>query len=316
MDFGTLGDRHMHEMPVVFHSQGTPLVGRFIRNTGDLAARQPAVVVTGSWLTVKEQMPLTYARHLAQDGYTAFVFDFAGFGESEGTPRQAELPDRKIEDIRAAAQFVQTQSFVNQGGVGHLAICASAQYTLAALARGAGIRSFASVAGWFHDAASVAPFYGGAEGVAQRLTWARQATESFARDGTSSEVPAYADGDARAGMSFPVDYYARAERGAVPEWVNAMAEMSWFYWLAFDGLSSADQVSTPTLLVHGDGCVLPDNARQVHARLRGEKQLAWVAGDQVDFYDQPELIERAMAEVLPWFARTLASGPRAAEAAE
>lgn len=296
----------MYEFPVVFHSQGTPLVGRFVRNTGELGVRQAAIVVTGSWLTVKEQMPLTYARRLAELGYTAFVFDFAGFGESRGEPRQAELPARKVEDIRAAARFVQSQSFVQPGGVGHLAICASAQYTLAAIAEGAEIRSFASVAGWYHDAASVAPFYGGPEGVALRLERARAAIESYARDGRATIVPAYADGDDRAAMSFPVDYYARADRGAIPQWTNAMAEMSWFYWLGFDGLSAADRVTTPALIVHGDGCVLPDNARLVHARLRGEKRLAWIEGGQVDFYDQPALIAQAMAEVAPWFERTLA----------
>jgi uncharacterized protein len=35
----------------------------------------------GSWLTVKEQIATTYARRLAERGYTGFVFDFSGFGE-------------------------------------------------------------------------------------------------------------------------------------------------------------------------------------------------------------------------------------------
>jgi alpha/beta superfamily hydrolase len=36
-------------------------------------------------------MPDLYARQLADLGYTAFTFDFSGFGESEGEPRQAEM---------------------------------------------------------------------------------------------------------------------------------------------------------------------------------------------------------------------------------
>ncbi|MBC8119599.1 MAG: alpha/beta hydrolase [Burkholderiaceae bacterium] len=295
----------MFEFPIVFHSQGVPLVGRFLRNTDDLTVRQPTVVVTGSWLTVKEQMPLTYARRLAALGYTAFIFDFAGFGHSQGAPRQAEMPLRKINDIQAAAAFVGTQSFVEADAIGHLAICASAQYALRELAQGADIKSFASVAGWYHDAASVAPFYGETEGVRLRVSRAQEAVERFTTTGEVTTVPAYEDGNDRAGMFFPLDYYARADRGAVPSWKNEMAEMSWLYWLTFDGLSAADRVDKPTLLVHGDGCVFPDHVRQIHSRLKGEKRLVWLEGGQVDFYDQPDLVEAAMAEVGPWFARTL-----------
>jgi hypothetical protein len=53
---------HMiYEHPIVFHSQGVPLVGRVLRNTDSLTDRQRAVVVMGSWLTVKEQMAATLA---------------------------------------------------------------------------------------------------------------------------------------------------------------------------------------------------------------------------------------------------------------
>jgi uncharacterized protein len=140
---------------VRFHSNGVPLAGRFFRNIDSLTTRQPCVIVTGSWLTVKEQMPTTYARKPADMGLTAFVFDVVGFGTSGGEPRRAELPARKIADIAAAASL-QTFSFVDGQRIGHLAICASAQYTLAALAAGAPIASFASVAlaavgPWFNE---------------------------------------------------------------------------------------------------------------------------------------------------------------------
>src|SRR5215204_3898365 len=61
--------------PLTFHRGSTRLVGRLYRNTRDWTVRQPGVLVTGSWLTVKEQMPDLYARQLADLGYTAFTFD-------------------------------------------------------------------------------------------------------------------------------------------------------------------------------------------------------------------------------------------------
>ena len=293
------------EFPMVFPADGVSLVGRVYRNVDELVTPQPAVMVTGSWLTVKEQMARTYALRLAEQGITAFTFDFTGFGQSGGAPRQLELPARKIADIAAAADFLSTMSFVSEGGVGHVGICASAQYALAAIARGARIRSFVSIAGWYHDAESVASFYGGVEGARLRIGRAREALETWTKSGDVTMVPAYRPGDDRAGMFFELEYYANAERGAVPEWKNEMAEMSWLFWLTFDGVRSAAEVSVPVLMVHSDGCVFPDHAKAVYATLRGPKQLEWAAGNQIDFYDQGTQVTNAVALAVRHFRSTL-----------
>ena len=44
---------------------------------------RPAVLVTGSWLTVRDQMPDHYAAALAARGHIAVTFDFAGFGATD-----------------------------------------------------------------------------------------------------------------------------------------------------------------------------------------------------------------------------------------
>lgn len=56
------------EFPMMFPADGASLVGRVYRNVDELVTPQPAVVVTGSWLTVKEQMARTYALRLAEQG--------------------------------------------------------------------------------------------------------------------------------------------------------------------------------------------------------------------------------------------------------
>src|SRR5262252_6219459 len=177
--------------PFTFFRGDVSLAGQLFRNTDRLDVRQPTIIVTGSWLTVKEQMPELYATRLAERGYTAFTFDFSGFGESAGDPRQAEMPDRKIADIIAAADFLSTLSLVESDTLSHLAICASAQYGLAAVARGSRVARFISVAGWYHDTASVAAFYGGLPGVARRLELAGAALERYRATGHVETVPAY-----------------------------------------------------------------------------------------------------------------------------
>ena len=284
----------IHRFPLPFLRGDIRLAGEVFRNTDRLDVRQPAVIVTGSWLTVKEQMATTYAMRLAERGYTAFTFDFAGFGQSTGAPRQAEIPDRKIQDLIAAVDFVSTLSFVEPDTVTHLAICASAQYGLAALARGSRAARFISVAGWYHDVTSVAPFYGGLEGVAARLDTSSRALERYLSTGEVETVLAYKAGDQSAAMFFELDYYANPSRGAVSEWKNEMATLSWSYWFTFDGVSSADWVASPTLMVHSDGSVFPDNVRSICDRLRGPKQLVWSEGFQTDFYDLPKQVDVAV----------------------
>jgi fermentation-respiration switch protein FrsA (DUF1100 family) len=280
--------------PFQLFTGGTSLAATLHRAVPDLVEPQPTVVITGSWLTVKEQMADLYAARLAERGYTVFTFDFAGFGASDGTPRQAELPARKIDDMIAATRAVSTLSFVRPGAIGYLGICASAQYAVRAIAAGAPVDAFASVAGWFHDAPTVAPFYGGAEGVARRLERAADALAAYQHTGEVRTVPAYEAGNERAGMFLDLDYYRSPSRGAVPSWVNGMAELSWAYWLTFDGLSAAPRVRVPSLFVHGDGCVLPENLRAVAGKVAGPSETVWADGTQIDFYDQDPQVTLAV----------------------
>jgi uncharacterized protein len=290
---------------VVIFDGDVPLAGRIHRHSEDPFEQQPAVIVMGSWLTVKEQMADLYAAALAERGYTAITFDFSGFGTSGGTLRQAEVPARKVANIIAVADYVSRLSYVAPGGPGLLAICASAQYSLEAIARGAGVASFASVAGWFHDARSVAGFYGGAQGVAARLDRASSAADHFLDTGEVRMVPAYAVGDESAGMFIDMDYYSNPARGAIREWRNEMAELSWSHWLTYNGLAAAGSVHVPTVFVHSDGCVFPDNIRAIAAQLAGPVDTVWGQGAQIDFYDQPDQTTFALEAADTHFKATL-----------
>ena len=79
-----------------------------------------------------------------------------------------------------------------------------------------------------------------------------------------------------------------------------MAELTWLYWLTFDGLSGADKVATPTMFVHSDDCVLPDNVRALAAAVSGA-ELVWGRGSQIDFYDQPAQVDFAVDAVTRHF---------------
>ncbi|MGH9371169.1 MAG: alpha/beta hydrolase [Vicinamibacterales bacterium] len=178
--------------------------------------RWPTIIFTGSWTTVKEQMPAVYARRLTDAGFAALTFDFRHWGESGGEPRAYESPASKIEDIQSAARYLHRQAVVDPDRIGGLAVCASAGYMAHAIAAGAPIRALALVAAWLHDPVSIVPLYGGEAEVRRRIEAGQAARQRFDRSGTVDYVPAYDPNDPNAAMFFPLDYYASPERGAVP----------------------------------------------------------------------------------------------------
>lgn len=295
----------IHRIPIAVPTGDGFLSGCLFRAVDDLVEPQPGVVVSGSWLTVKEQMATRYALELAARGFTVLTFDFTGWGDSPGAFPNTEIPLRKVADIVAATTFLRSLSCVRGDEVGYVAVCASAMYAAAAVEAGAPIAALASIAGWLHDTGTVASFYGGRSGIATRLSAAARALESYRDSRVLVNVPAFEVGNERAGMFIPMDYYANPARGRVPEWPNLMSEISWTYWLTFDGLRAARKLRVPTLFVHGDECALPDNVRSLYARIQAPKHLVWHPGFQADYYDREDLVTLSADAARDWLGTHL-----------
>ncbi len=93
---------------VSFPSQGVKLVGLLLTPRAAAGKKFPAVTFLGPYTFVKEMAPFQYATRLAQLGYVTLVFDPRSHGESEGEPRRWESPWRKVEDSKAAVDYLQT----------------------------------------------------------------------------------------------------------------------------------------------------------------------------------------------------------------
>lgn len=294
-------------------SHGDELVGLLHLPAG-ASGTLPAVVVTGSWTTVKEQMAATYAQRLARAGFAALTFDFRGWGESSGGPRWYESPARKTEDIRSAlAWLARRPGLAPRAGV--LGICASAGYAAAAAADEPNVGAVALVAPWLHDPPLAEAVYGGwgdygPTPYAGRIAAGRAARERLAAGGTSELVPMASASDARAALYAPdpafIDYYLNPARGAIPQWGNRFAMLSWPDWLTYDAHASAPRLRVPTVMVHSEQGAIPDGARRYAAAMPSPPQLAWGPGTQFDFYDDPATIDRAMVEVVAHLRRHLA----------
>lgn len=295
---------------VEFLSEGEKVVGNlYLPANYDADKDYPAVIVSGSWTTVKEQMSGLYARRLAEQGYVALAFDPRNFGESEGKVRFYENPTQKVEDIRSAVSYLQQRSDVNAGRVGALGICAGSMYTLMAAAEDERIRSVVTVASWLHDAEAVKLFYGGADGVQSRISAARDAKTLFAETGQIKYIPSISTTDASAAMYGEYDYYLNPARGAVPQWSDdKFAVMSWEDWLTLNPMPSAAHLNAPTLMIHSEGAVLPDYTRAYFDQIAtDDKKLFWVETElpspfhQFSFYDQPAEVDLSVDQATRWF---------------
>jgi fermentation-respiration switch protein FrsA (DUF1100 family) len=282
---------------VTFQSEGMTLVGNlFLPETYAPGEKLPAVIVGGSWITVKEQMAGLYARLLSRYGFATLAFDFRSFGESMGEPRQLESAQAKTQDFKNAITFMQSLPMVDPGSVGGLAICASASYMARAVAEDNRFKAFATVAGWLQHPDTTPLFYGGTEGVRHRLDLAAAAMGKFQKSGQMDYVPAYNPKDPEAAMFFELDYYSNPRRGAIPQWKNQFAVASWSEWLqlnAIDGI--AEKITVPVLFIHSDGSALPDNIRRAYSLVKGPKELHWSSqGTQTDYYDQEPYVSKSV----------------------
>jgi dienelactone hydrolase len=289
---------------VSFLSNGERVVGTLYIPEG-VNRRNPApgVVLTGAWMTIKEQMAGRYARELAERGIVALAFDFRTWGESGGRQRSMESPAMKTADIVAAARFLDARAETAPFSIGALGVCASAGYAVHAAAQSNTIRAVGLVAPWLHDAAIVQAVYGANIGP---LTAAAQ--EAQARYDATSELtllPAAGPAGSNAVMAFE-GYYTDPARGAVSQWENTFNVASWDDWLSFDALSAAPRLTKPLFVVHSDAAAIPQGARQFLAATQGPSGSLWLDNvGQFDFYDQAAPVKQAADAVAAHFHATL-----------
>jgi uncharacterized protein len=293
---------------VTFLSEGEKMVGvLYLPKSYKSGDKLPTVIVTGAWMTIKEQMPSIYAQKLADRGFAAFVFDFRSWGESGGKIRSYESPTAKITDIKNAVSFLQTVNAVDPNRIVGLGICASAGYMVVAAAEDARIKSLITVAPWIHDPQIVETVYGGEATVEKLIETGRAAEKKFKQTGKADYVLATSKTDKTAVMFGDIDYYQNPKRGAISQWQNQFAIASWAEWLAFNPMPIASQIKVPTLFIHSEKAAIPDGARQFFAAIPVKnKRINWLSDrSQFDFYDQEATVNPSITLIADHLKSTL-----------
>lgn len=284
---------------ITFDVGGDEVVGLFHVPAGE--GPFPALLFEGPLTSVKEQVTGNYARALAAQGFAGLSIDHRYFGESGGKPRQFEHPGHKVEDQRAALDWLAAQPEVDAKRIGAIGVCAGAGYLSPLIASEDRIRAWCTVAGFFHDAGMQRQWMGD-DGYDAAVAKAIEARKHYEETGEATTIPAVGEeGEVAMPLKEAFEYYG-TPRGAVPNYTNAFARMSREHTLPWDAQAVAAKIQTPTLMVHSEKALAPSLARKFFDALAGPKQDQWLTSKgQIDFYDEADKIDETTTHLVAHF---------------
>ncbi|MBC6456506.1 alpha/beta hydrolase [Actinomadura sp. HBU206391] len=266
----------------------------------DRAGPVPAVVLTGPFTGVKEQVTGLYAERLARAGIATLAFDHRGFGESGGR-RGHEDSQGKLTDLRSAVGLLADRAEIDPHRIGLVGICLGGGYAVRAAASDPRVKAVAGIAGAYNSPAWFVERIG--------ADAYRSALRGFI-DRYDEYLPVVAPGGGEAAMGGdePYSYYGTG-RSASPHWDDQVTRGSLHSLMTFDALGAAALLgATPLLVVHGkvDAYCSPELAVELHERAAGAKELVWLdAGEHVDLYDVEPYVTEAVEATAEFLHRHL-----------
>ena len=284
----------------------------------DEAGSYPAVVVAHPNGGVKEQVAGLFAQRLAEHGSVALAYDAAYQGASEGEPRQTDRPASRIEDIRASIDYLLTFAGVDASRIGALGVCGGGGYTIAATACDKRIKAAATI-GAFNSGRVRRNGFKDADlaGIQGRLRQAANARTAYA---TTGEV-VYIGNETTAPVLFTDEMLAQIPAGLYrdgawyygdhyfhPRSQSRYTAMSLMDLMAFDAEDSAPFIEQPLLMMVGDVADTRYMTEGIFGKVASEdKALKLIEGaSHIEAYWKPEYVDAEEAELVAFFARTLA----------
>lgn len=284
---------------LTFVSEGTILRGCLYE--ADAAGPRPAVVMAHGFSAVAGQLE-QQARAFAAAGFQAFVFDHAGFGLSDGEPRQEVDPPRQLRGYRDAVGFVRTLPQVHPARIALWGSSFSGGHVLQAGALDPRVSCVVSQA----------PFISGSALLALRPDHDEFVSALFAEresrqaGNPRTMIPVTTPGDGVAALPGD-DGHAYFMRTGGATWKNEVALSSFEAVRGYEPGWWIEQIAPRPLLmiVATDDTVTPTaHAEAAFARAGDPKKLVHVPGGHFAVYEGAGF-DLAMGETIAWLKQHL-----------
>ena len=286
--------KNQYKMNVVGHL--------FIPDNLNRTVKHAAIIVGHPMGAVKEQSANVYASNMADRGFITLSLDVSFWGESEGNPRNAVLPDMYAEDFSAAVDFLGTRPFVDRNKIGVIGICGSGSFVISAAKIDPRMKAIATVSMYDMGAANRDALNHSqtpeqrkkiiAEAVEQRYTEFAGGKTKYT-SGSVHKLEADTDPIQREFY----DFYrtTRGEytpKGGSPETTTHPTLSSTIKFMNFYPFNDIETISPrPLLFITGDKAHSKEFSEDAYKRAAPPKELYYVAdAGHVDLYDKTDLI--------------------------
>jgi fermentation-respiration switch protein FrsA (DUF1100 family) len=274
----------------------------FIPSNLDLKVKNPAIIVGHPMGAVKEQSANVYASNMAERGFITLSVDLSFWGESEGQPRNAVLPDRYAEVFSAAVDFLGTRSFVDRNNIGVIGVCGSGSFVISAAKIDPRLKAIATVSMYDMGAANRNAL-NHSQSLEQRKEIIAEAAEQRYLEFTGGETK-YTSGTVHKldENTHPIqrefyDFYrtARGEytpKGGSSKTTTHPTLSSNVKFMNFYPFNDIETISPrPMLFITGDKAHSKEFSEDAYKRAAEPKELYYVPNaGHVDLYDRLELI--------------------------
>ncbi|HQA05209.1 MAG: alpha/beta fold hydrolase [Clostridiales bacterium] len=235
--------------------------------------RHPLVVMAHGFGGMKNCGLEPYAEYFADNGLAVLLFDYRGFGDSEGTPRQLISHRRHIEDYHAAVAFARRQKNINPDKIALWGSSYSGGHAIVAASQDPKIAAIVVQVPFVSGIASSAPivkqngakyFFKAAASTFKDLWRAATAREPYM-------VPVYGAPDEFAVLNTrdsKTGYESLIPQGL--EVVNAAPARVFLTMVLYRPLSAASKVNCPALIIAGekDSLIPLESVKKAASKMR------------------------------------------------
>ncbi|MEV6340984.1 alpha/beta hydrolase [Nocardia vinacea] len=291
---------------IEFTSDGHRLVGDL--HLPESGTERGAVVLTGPFSGVREQVTGYYAERFAERGYVALSFDHRNWGDSEGLPRQHEDATAKVADLRHAVSFLAARPEVDADKIALCGVCLGGIYATQLAAFDPRIKAVALIAAAYNNPTLIRNRFG-ADNFAALMDQFAQITQRQFDSGAVEYWPAVNPEGMPAGNPGPEPFeYYGTDRGARPGWENRCTALSVLQELTLDVDAYLPLLTTPLLIVHGRGdqAIPLGDAEAAYAKAPEPKELLLLdTSNHIDLYDDDTYVLPAIERAVAHFDRNL-----------